>query len=154
MFGPYPEWGVLWWGRSDGARHVADRRAGVALMITRLRLEEPARFNPERLEELCRKIGEVRAEAEVALALHRISDELPLLSGKLVSDAQGFLLAVEAMARDAELIGMATLARVARSVLASHEVADPVALAATLARLERVGDRSIHAVWDLEDLSV
>lgn len=121
--------------------------------ITELSPEEPARFNPECLEELCLKIGEVRAEAEVALALHRISELLPKLDAMLRIDEPGFAGAVAQVGRDAELIGMATLGRVARSVLDSHASANHVALAATLARLGRVGERSIHAVWDLEDLS-
>lgn len=126
---------------------------GVAPQITSLAMEEPARFDPERLEDLCRKIGEVRAEAEVALALHRISESLPKLSDLLDREERGFLREVEQLARDAELIGMATLSRVAHSVIDSFALADHVALAATLARLGRVGDRSIHAVWDLDDVS-
>ena len=61
--------------------------------------------------------------------------------------------ALAAVIRDAQLIGMATLARVGRHVLDCLDSGDPTALAATLARLDRIGDRSIHAVWDLEDLS-
>lgn len=122
--------------------------------ITELRPNEPARFNPERLEELCHRIGEVRAEAEVALALHRISEHLPHLRGFLDENPDAFSAAIVEIAGDAELIGMATLARVARNVLDSYRSGSAVALSATLARLERVGDRSIHAVWDLEDLSV
>jgi len=122
--------------------------------VEQLQLEEPARFNPERLEDLCDSIGEIRAEAEVALALHRISAAVPKLNDLLRADDLAFVTAVEALVADAEMIGMATLARVARAVLHTYGTADDVALAATLARLGRVGDRSIHAVWDLEDLSV
>ena len=126
---------------------------GVAPHITALSMEEPARFDPECLEDLCHRIGEVRAEAEVALALHRISEGLPKLRSLLERDERSFQRDVDQIARDAELIGMSTLARVAQSVLYSLSTANHVALAATLARLERVGERSIHAVWDLEDLS-
>lgn len=123
-------------------------------LITELHPDEPARFNPDRLEELCHRIGEVRAEAEVALALHRISEHLPHLKTMLHEDGAAFTLTIDRIASDADLIGMATLARVARNVIDSHASGNLVAVAATLARLERVGDRSIHAVWDLEDLSV
>ena len=47
---------------------------------------------------------------------------------------------------DARLIGMATLAQAGRHVLDCLDRDDPIALAATLARLERVGDRSIDAI--------
>ena len=129
-------------------------RADLCPTITELAPEEPARFNPDCLEELCLKIGEVRAEAEVALALHRISELLPTLEEMLNKDASAFALAIDQVCKDADLIGMATLARVARAVKDSHSNANHVALAATMARLDRVGERSIHAVWDLEDLSV
>ena len=49
---------------------------------------------------------------------------------------------------------MATLAHVARDVRICLRRGDPVALSATLARLDRVGDRSIHAVFDLDDQMV
>ena len=35
-------------------------------VVTVLRFEEPARFDPDRLERLCRDIGETQAEYEVA----------------------------------------------------------------------------------------
>jgi len=123
--------------------------------ITQLPLGEPARFNPGQLEKLCDRLGELRAEAEVAQALERLStllDELNRLASTGPHSALEEVLA--ALVRDARLIGMATLARVGRNVLDCLELGDPVALAATMARLERVGDRSIHAIWDLEDLSV
>lgn len=122
--------------------------------VTAIAPEEPARFNPECLEELCLKIGEVRAEAEVAQALHRISEVLPTVDALTRSDDKCFVVAIGQIAQDAEMIGMATLSRVARSVLDSHANGDQTALAATLARLDRVGERSIHAVWDLEDLTI
>ncbi|WP_224816574.1 hypothetical protein [Hasllibacter sp. MH4015] len=131
--------------RTYGARRHPD--------IAELRPEEPARFNPDRLEELCHSIGEVRAEAEVALALHRVSEMLPRLPELLLTDAVRFSTGVEQIIEDAELIGMASLANVAQNVLDSFTRHNEVALAATLARLERVGERSILAVWDLEDLS-
>lgn len=127
--------------------------AGMRPDILQLRPEEPARFDPDRLEELCRRIGEVRAEAEVALALHRISEELPALSATLRDRPGDFAGLLGQIIRDADLIGMASLARVARDVLDCFARRNEVALAATLARLDRVGERSIHAVWDLEDLS-
>jgi hypothetical protein len=54
----------------------------------------------------------------------------------------------------ADQIGMQTLARVARDVTACVDTGDRTGLAATLARLMRIGERSLTAVWDLKDLSV
>jgi len=122
--------------------------------ITPLPLGEPARFNPGQLEKLCDRLGDLRAEAEVAFALDRLSTllaELGRIDGQHGRENLEEVLA--ALVRDAHLIGMATLARVGRHVLDCLASGDPTALAATLARLARVGDRSIHAIWDLEDLS-
>lgn len=122
--------------------------------IVDLPLGEPARFNPGQLEILCDTLGELRAEAEVAHALDRLATlmgEVTRLEG--TTDAAHLEEVLAALVRDAHLIGMATLARVARSVLDCLDTGDPIALAATMARLHRVGDRSIHAIWDLEDLS-
>jgi hypothetical protein len=122
--------------------------------ITELPLEEPARFNPGQLERLCERLGETRAELEVGQALHRLAALLGEVAALGAAGRTRDLEAVlAALVRDAQMIGMATLARVGRHVLDCLDGGDATALAATLARLERVGDRSIHAVWDLEDLS-
>ncbi|MFO7920755.1 MAG: hypothetical protein R6U99_08070 [Nioella sp.] len=122
--------------------------------VTVLRPDEPARFNTDRLERLCKEVGEIRAEHEVANALqvisrrlHDIRDvdpwgEAPLLAGP-----------VRALIAASDRIGMATLSRVARDVQCCAARRDAVSLAATYMRLLRVGDRSIKAIWDLEDAS-
>lgn len=122
--------------------------------VTELRVDEPARFNPERLESLCNTMGETAAEAEVAHALDRIAAVVRRLPS-LDDDARppALIFDIGALAKDADLIGMATLARVSRDVLACLSRNDDISTAATLARLARVGERSIHAVWELEDLS-
>lgn len=51
-------------------------------------------------------------------------------------------------------IGMATLARVALDVTQALDAEDHTAVGATLARLIRIGDHSLTAVWDLQDLSI
>lgn len=122
--------------------------------VSVLRPDEPARFNPDRLERLCNEIGEVRAEHEVASALQTISTHLMDMRRIHPVQASGDLLVpARHLAVASDRIGMATLARVARDVLACVRSGDSVALAAIHARLLRVGERSIHAIWDLEDAS-
>lgn len=53
-----------------------------------------------------------------------------------------------------EQIGMTALARVAGDVAHTVDAGDAVAAGATLGRLIRVGERSLTAVWDQQDLSV
>jgi hypothetical protein len=122
--------------------------------VTELPLGEPAGFNPGQLEILCEKLGEQRAEAELALALSRLANLLVQI-GSLERGGDYLVLerSLAALVNDARLIGMATLAQAGRNVLDCLDSGDPIALAATMARLGRVGDRSLHAVWDLEDLS-
>lgn len=122
--------------------------------VSMLRPEEPARFNPERLEHLCDEIGEIRAEHEVASALQAINAHLQDIRRIHPVRARADLMRpVLNLAAASDRIGMATLARVARDVLACIGSGDQVALAATHARLLRVGERSIHAIWDLEDVT-
>lgn len=122
--------------------------------VTVLRVDEPARFNPDRLEELCATMGEQRAENEVARALELIGTLLQVIAGfDPVDEAAQIRAPLRELIAASELIGMATLARVGRDVTACLEDGNAVSLHSTLARLHRIGDRSIHAVWDLEDLS-
>ncbi|MCU4652404.1 hypothetical protein N8I71_06150 [Roseibacterium sp. SDUM158016] len=141
-------------GRDRGPAPGDDVRLNAGRRVAELRPEEPARFNPDKLEELCSRIGEARAEREVALALDRIAATLQVLP-RIADDGNPAVLraGIVSLVRDADLIGMATLSRVARSVVICLDTGDRQAFAATIARLGRVGDRSIHAVWELEDLS-
>ncbi|MGB5870362.1 MAG: hypothetical protein WBH04_09180 [Albidovulum sp.] len=54
----------------------------------------------------------------------------------------------------AEQIGMSTLMRISQDVVKTTLSGDKTAQAATLARLARIGDRSLTAVWDLRDMTV
>jgi len=122
--------------------------------VIRLRVEEPARFNAARLEALCAEVGEHRAEHEVACALEEMSLHLKLIAAAGCDIGRADLEPpVRALIRAADMIGMASLSQVGGDVLRCLDLPDPVALSATLCRLRRVGDRSVHALWDLEDLS-
>lgn len=120
--------------------------------ISILRVEESARFNPDRLEALCREIGEIEAEREVAIGLEQITMALAQLPR--LRDA-GDVLQMEVVLGDlahmAGRIGMESLGRVAQDVLRTLARGDVPAFGATFARLERVGERSVRAVWDIED---
>ena len=53
-----------------------------------------------------------------------------------------------------EQIGMGALANVARDVTNCIDHHDRVAIAATLSRLLRIGESSLHEIWDLQDYSI
>lgn len=113
---------------------------------------EVARFDPARLEQLCREKGEAVAETEAAEALGLISKLLRDVTSDAVRlNDVALLELITALNTAADSIGMSTLARVALDVRVCVEQGDRAARAATLARLCRVGDRSIHAIFDLDD---
>lgn len=116
---------------------------------------EVARFDPGRLEQLCEEKGEAQAETEAAEALSTIGQLLRRIDpdASAMTDAE-FFGKIEELHIAADRIGMSTLARVARDVQHCLAHGDPVAFSATLARLYRVGDRSIHAIFDLEDQTI
>lgn len=108
------------------------------------------RVDPDRLIELYASLGEARAEAEVARAMDRIAAALAevqaLADGGRIADLGTPTVRLAAAARR---IGMTTLARVASDVcLAAHAGGGP-ALGATLARLTRIGDRSLSEIVGL-----
>ncbi len=88
-------------------------------------------------------------------SIEELALQLAALQQSAQADNRGEL--VETAGRLAQLaaqIGMVTLARVADDVARTALAADAVALAATQARLVRIGDRSLTAVWDLQDMSL
>lgn len=124
-------------------------------MTEPVRLEqtrEVARFDPARLEELCREKGEAQAETEAAEALSTIGQLLRHIDPEAASMSDvKFGGKIDALHKAADRIGMSTLARVAQDVRTCLDAGDAAAFGATLARLYRVGDRSIHAIFDLDD---
>lgn len=53
-----------------------------------------------------------------------------------------------------EQIGMLVLARVANDVIETIDTHDIPAIGATLARLLRIGEQSLTAIWDLQDITI
>jgi len=123
--------------------------------IAMLVFEEKVRLESDRLAELYVQLGEIgaqevvcRAMEELAMRLARIDEAFS--SCKLTALRKG----AKGLIGIAEQVGMQRLADVARDVCKCAEGPDPVALGATMARLQRIGDRSLTAIWDLQDLSV
>lgn len=123
--------------------------------ITVLVFEEKVRLDSDRLAELYVQLGEVgaqdvvcRAMEELAVRLTKVNEAFIGYKGRELRKGSKGLIGI------AEQIGMQRLADVARDVCNCADENDPVALGATLARLLRIGDSSLTAVWDLQDLSV
>jgi hypothetical protein len=123
--------------------------------IAILKHEEAVRFDADRLETLCKEYGEAEAEQVIARALEQVAHKMAAVealyhAGRL----QELDRLCASLTMVAGQIGMTTMARVSRDVRACVAGGNPASLAATLRRLQRIGDNSVHAIWSLEDISV
>lgn len=124
-------------------------------VVLRLKYEEPVRLDRDQLEVLYQSLGPVGADMVVNQALEELASTLARAAKQYrdgrIGDLRGALRALIQLARQ---VGMTLLARVARDVLDLSQSDDAAAFGATMARLERIGESSLVAVWDLQDLSV
>lgn len=130
-----------------------DKRS--AAEISALRHEEGVRLDPDRLGALYAELGHVAAEHVVCRAMEELAIRLTDMQRfAAAGDYEALRRSGRMLAKVAEQIGMTSFARVAASVCDCAARRDVAALGATMARLVRIGDRSLTAVWDLQDLSV
>ena len=117
--------------------------------------DETVGLDPGRLEDLYDQLGARGAENVVCRALEELAARLAHTercyrerrTGDMRKSARS-LIAI------AEQIGMWMLAQVARDVTHCIDAGDAVALGAVLARLLRIGERSLSEVWELQDLTI
>ncbi|MFY0679179.1 MAG: hypothetical protein JXR13_01260 [Thalassovita sp.] len=117
--------------------------------------DEAVRLNPDQLGQLYMQLGETGAEDIVCRAMEELANRLELIEiqfrkGAFVEMRKN----VRAMVAISEQVGMQSLSNVAEQVLNCVDENDSIALAATVARLMRIGERSFSAIWELQDLSV
>lgn len=120
-----------------------------------LKHEENVRLDRSQLEVLYHSLGPIGADKvvnhaleEIAVALSRATKEYR--EGRL----DDLRVSVRGLIAVAQQVGMTTLARVGRDVQELSASYDAAAFGAAMARLERIGETSLVAVWDLQDLSV
>jgi len=131
------------------------RRGEKLEQVTLLKQEEAVRLDQDRIGDLYAQLGEAGAEDVVCRAMEELAVRLSH-ADRLYREArmEEMRKNVRSMVAISEQIGMYSLARVARDVMVCVDNSDSVALAAVLARLMRTGERSLTAVWDLQDLSI
>lgn len=120
-----------------------------------LKPDEVVHLNADRVAELYEQLGEAGAEEVVCRALEEMAARLSHTErchregrrADMGKSARG-LVAIS------DQIGMHLLSLVAADVAACAHGHDPVATAATLSRLLRIGDRSLSEVCDLRDLTI
>lgn len=122
--------------------------------IAMLWRDEPLLMDPERLAGIYVEMGEARAQAAVSCAMEELAVTMERLRGLLRTGRRRALSDAALRIRDiAEPLGLSSLAQVAGDVAAVADRGDAAALGAVTARLERVSNRSLKMVWDLQDLS-
>lgn len=123
--------------------------------VLKIRHDESVRLDRSQLEVLYQSLGPIGADKVVNHALEELAVALSRTSKEY---REGRIEALQASVRGliavAQQVGMTTLARVGRDVLELSQSYDAAAFGATVARLGRIGESSLMAVWDLQDLSV
>ncbi|CUH86975.1 hypothetical protein PH5382_00894 [Phaeobacter sp. CECT 5382] len=126
----------------------------VANILTVMRTEN-VRMDPDKLSELYAQLGEAGAEDVVCRAIEELAVRLTHCERLWRQDNMPDLRKnARSLIAISDQIGMSTMAQIARDVTVSIDSEDPPAVAAILFRLLRVGERSLTAVWDQQDLSV
>lgn len=117
--------------------------------VTTLAMWEQVRVDTRRVATIVNELGETSARNVIELALEQLAAKLTavdqaLRQGDLAQAASD----AERVARLAWQIGLLSLAGVAMDLGSCADRDDQVALAAVQARLMRVGNRSLTAIWD------
>lgn len=123
--------------------------------MVKIRLSEKIQLDQVRLGTLYAQLGETGAESVLCRAMEELAARLAQCDAlwharnriQLRKHARS-LIAI------ADQIGMHRLAKVAGDVTASIDAEDEIAIAATLSRMLRIGERSLSAIWSMEDLSI
>lgn len=134
---------------------LRERRGEAVSSVLRLKCEEPVRLDRSQLEILYQSLGPVGADKVVGHALEELGQALATASRHYregeITPLRDEMRAIVALSQQ---VGMTLLARVARDALELSNTYDAAAFGATMARLERIGEGSLVAIWDLQDLSV
>ncbi|MDX1779965.1 MAG: hypothetical protein R3256_01475 [Thalassovita sp.] len=117
--------------------------------------QETIRMNRGRLGEFYRRLGDSEAEDIITRAVEALSARLAQCqrlyrAGRLAEMRRNLRTQIAI----ADQIGLQSVSQAAGHVLDCVERRETVALAATLARLLRIGDLSFTELWETRNLSV
>ena len=123
--------------------------------VLKLRISETVHVDQDKLGALYTQLGEASAEDVVCRAMEELA--LRLSHCSRLHDVQAWdelRKCTRSLIAISEQIGMLVLARVAEDVIETIDARDLPAVSATLARLLRIGERSLTAIWDLQDITI
>lgn len=119
--------------------------------ISALAISEAVRVDGRRVAEIFAELGEPAARNVIGMALEQLASILTAVDVALgAGDMAQSVAHAERMSRLAWQIGLLSLAGVAMDLGSTAERGDMPAVAAIRARLLRVGNRSLTAIWDRE----
>ncbi len=123
--------------------------------IITLEQKESVRLDPDRLNGLYRQLGDANAMDVLCRSIEELAVRLSNCERLWRQrDWTGLRKSARSLVGISDQVGMTALARVAEDVAGTIDAGDAVATGATLGRLIRVGERSLTAVWDQQDLTV
>ncbi|MEO0669806.1 MAG: hypothetical protein AAFZ99_17980 [Pseudomonadota bacterium] len=123
--------------------------------VTQIRPAEDVHVDHDRLGALYTELGHAAAEDVVCRAMEELALRMSHCDRLYRTGALAELRkSSRSLVSISEQIGMHVVARVAGDVTQCIDSGDPVALGATVARLMRTGERSLTAIWDLQDLTI
>lgn len=130
-------------------------KVNVVEKLITLEQKESVRLDPDRLNNLYHQLGDRNALDVLCRTVEELAVRLSNCERFWRQrDCAGLRKCARSMVAIADQIGMTALARVASDVAQTVDADDKVATGATLGRLIRVGERSLTAIWDQQDLSV
>ena len=113
----------------------------------RLRVEEPIRIDTRRLADIMHELGEVAAGSLLSRAVAQLEGDLDQLAAAAqAKDLHRISQSADRLSRDAWQIGMTTLSVVAVHAADCARADDRPAVAAVLARLDRVAAQSLAVI--------
>lgn len=124
------------------------------MQILQMRPTEQVSVDQERLRALFAQLGDAGAEDVVCRAMEELALRLSHCNKLYQKRAWADLRKnSRSLVPISDQVGLERLALVAGDVVRCIDQQDDVALAATLTRLIRIGERSLTAIWDTQDLS-
>lgn len=118
-------------------------------MTRGLEFEETAGIDPESVARLYAELGDREADRVICDAMEDLALSLARIGRAYAArDMDAIMTLARGLERVCARIGLGKLERVALAVQVCAARGDGPGLDATLARLSRVGDRSLSAVWD------
>ena len=113
------------------------------------------RLDPGKLSELYSQLGETGAEDVVCRAIEELAVRLSHCERLWrQNDMENLRKNARSLIAISDQIGMTAMAAIAGDVTDAVDSKDSTAIAATVFRLLRVGERSLTAVWEQQDLSI